>query len=198
MLALFCTWILFANQDLIILIIFMFLRMKTNNTLIVTNLLTENEATTQYCDEEAETKDELEMCLINRTLEYLQEFQFLHPPVTQTLRNSYLLTFQKRFLPLSSETPAMFWKFVNSLLQQPKRTYASNVLDFVVDVMQKDIEFWSKHKKRKAGDENFPLVKHLFNITKTTYNEENLETVLNFFMIFIKVPFTNCSEIFME
>ena len=172
--------------------------MKTNNTVIVTNFLTENEATTQYCDEEVETKDQLEMCLINRTLEYLQEFQFLHPPVTQTLRNSYLLTFQKRFLPLSSETPAMFWKFVNSLLRQPKRTYASNVLDFVVDVMQKDIEFWSKHKKRKAGDENFPLVKHLFNITKTTYNEENLETVLNFFMIFIKVPFTNCSEIFME
>ena len=41
--------------------------------------------------EKVETKDELEMCLINRTLEYFQELQFLHPPVSQTLRNSYLL-----------------------------------------------------------------------------------------------------------
>ena len=130
--------------------------------MIVTNLLSENEATAMYSDEEAEDKGILHSCLKNRTVEYFQNYVFLHPPINQHSRNRYRNIFQGK--------SANLWKFVSSLVEkynqrkQLKDTCTGEVLKFVVDVMQKDVEFWCKHYKRKDGNNNLPLVKYLFDI----------------------------------
>ena len=134
---------------------------------------------------------------MNRTLEYFQDFLFLHPPVNQKSRNDYLLILQKEFVRLSKGTSNM-WEFVHYLLEILKKPsggkiiYASEVLHLITDVMQKDIEFWCKHYKHREGKENVPLVQYLFDVKNNSYNEERVETVLNNFIFCIKVLFTNC------
>ena len=165
--------------------------------MLVTNLLSQNEATTIYSDEEVENKDVMQSCLINGTLQFFHDILFLHPPLNQQSRNGYIQIFQKEFVPLSKEqtqtTCGTMWQFVSALLDihlKPRdceNIYGEEVLELYIDVMQKDIEFFCKHSHRKEKNENFPLVKYLFDVKSSSYNEENVETLLTHFMKSIKV-----------
>jgi ribosomal protein S8 len=70
-----------------------------------------------------------------------------------------------------------------------KNICIEEVLNFVIDVMQKDVEFWCKHYNRKDGNKNLPLVKYLFDIDAESncYNEENVETILSSLISLIKM-----------
>ena len=161
--------------------------------MMATNLLSENQATTMYSDEEVEPKRTLHSCLTNRTLEYFQNYLFLHPPINQLSRNRYINIFQDKSKSVT------LWKFVSSLVEKYnqrrrlKNKCNGEVLNFVIDVMQKDVEFWCKHHKRKDGNNNLPLVKHLFDIDaeSNSYNEENVELILSSLISFIKVIFVD-------
>ena len=165
--------------------------------MIITNLLTENEATTIYSDEEVETKTVLESCLRNRTMEYLQDFLFLHPPINDQSRLQYVQIFQEEFTSRSnSSSPSKsLWQFVHALLEkydrrhEMKNIYVETVLRYVKNILQKDLEFWCKHHKRKETNNNLPLVKYLFDVNKTgsSYNEENVEIILSLLLKEIKV-----------
>ena len=69
------------------------------------------------------------------------------------------------------------------------RNSVEEALKYVIDVMQKDIEFWCKHHKRKDGNKNPPLVKYLFDVNaeSNSYNEDNVERILSALISSIKV-----------
>ena len=157
--------------------------------MILTNLLSENEATTQYSDEEAENKVILLSCLLNQTMEYFQDLIFLHPPVNEKSRNRYRSIFQAKY-----DFSPNIWNFVDRLFEMIKETrrskcmYSLETLELFTEVMQKDVEFWSKHNKsNNNSDTDMPLVKYMFDVKPDSYNEERVETVINHFMFSIKV-----------
>ena len=169
---------------------------------MITNFLTENEATTMYSDEEVENKSQLEYCLVNRTKEYFQNFLFLHPPINDQSRSQYLQTFKKDFAEGSrspTETNSL-WQFVSWLIEMHdiqyriKNIYMKTVLDIIIDVIQKDLEFWCKHNKKKEEKNNLPLIKFLFDVNKNSYNEENLQVILDHMLVEIKVITTNMHD----
>ena len=150
-----------------------------------------------YSDEEVENKRTLHSCLTNRTLEYFQNYLFLHPPINQLSRNRYINIFQDK------SKSVRLWKFVSSLVEKYnhklwiKNICIGEVLTLVIDVMQKDVEFWCKHYKSKDGNNNLPLVKDLFDIDSesNSYNEERVEMILSSLISFIKVLFIDCLRI---
>ena len=172
-----------------------FFRAKTNNKMLITNFLTENEATTMYSDEEVESKQELEYCLVNRTKEYFENFVFLHPPINNYSRRQYISMFQQDFESgsRSPNTSNALWQFVSWLVElydkrhEMKNIYQVEVLKIVIDVLQKDLDFWCKHGKRNDAKDNSPLIKFLFEVENGSYNEENVQVIIRHLLQEIKV-----------
>ena len=170
-------------------------RAKTNNKMIITNFLTENEATAIYSDEEVESKQELEYCLVNRTKEYFENFVFLHPPINNYSRREYMNMFQQDFESgsRSPSTSNSLWQFVSWLVElydkrhEMKNIYQVEVLKIVIDVLQKDLDFWCKHSKRNDTKDNTPLIKFLFDVENGSYNEENVQVIIRHLLHEIKV-----------
>ena len=106
--------------------------------------------------------------------------------------------FQTNYLSRSklSDPSTSLWQFLIFLLDNDvkppslKKVYAAEVLTLFVDVIQKDIEFFWKHHNRKDR-ENIPLVKWLFDVTTTSYNEKNVDKILDRFMLYVKVNIYN-------
>ena len=175
-----------------------FFREKTNNKVLVTNLLSENKDITSCTDRYVESEKIMDLCLLNRTLEYFQKVLFLHPPLNHESRKMFLHTFQTNYLSRSklSDPSTSLWQFLIFLLDNDvkptssKKVYVAEVLTLFVDVIQKDIEFFWKHHNRKDR-ENIPLVKWLFDVTSTSYNEKNVEKILDRFMLYVKVNVYN-------
>ena len=163
--------------------------------MIITNFLTENEATTIYSDEEVESKTELEYCLVNKTEEYFQNFMFLHPPISSSSRHEYISMFQQDIMSgsRSPNNSNSIWHFVLWLIEQydkrhlRKSVSAFAVLKIVIDVLQKDLEFWCKHHKRKESKNDNPLIKSLFEVDNGSYNEENVQVILQHLLEEVKV-----------
>ena len=103
--------------------------------------------------------------------------------------------FQQDF-ELGSRSPSArnaLWQFVSWLLElyekrhEMKNIYQVEVLKIVIDVLQKDLDFWCKHSKRNDTKDNSPLIKLLFEVENGSYNEENVQVIIRHLLQEIKV-----------
>ena len=165
--------------------------------------MSENKDITSCIYRDVENEKVIDLCLLNRTLEYFQKILFLHPPLNQESRKMFVHIFQTNYLSRSklSDPSTSLWQFLILLLDNDvkptssKKIYAAEVLTLFIDVIQKDIEFFLKHHNR-TDRENIPLVKWLFDVTPTSYNEKNVEKILDRFMLYVKVNIYNHTWIY--
>lgn len=135
--------------------------------------------------------------MVQQAEELLQDILFLHPPIDTQSRWYYLSALQYEFNGNEQNKYNIsknIWILLKELIGftfthgEIKMSFSSRdqgkivALEFVINVLQKDLEYWLKHlKHKKRTQDTCPIISFIFGEVETCNNQERIEYVLKCF-----------------